>query len=261
MVADTDSKPTVREDFWEILKVVLQALAIAFVVRVFLFQPFTIPSGSMEGTLLVGDYVFVSKYSYGYSKYSFAIPTLLWDEIVPVNFAGRIWPGEPQRGDVIVFRKPTEPNIDYIKRLIGLPGDEIRVQDEVLYVNGVEVPRKRIADHVEYDAQGIAQRVAQYEETLPNGVKAHVLDRFPKRNLANAGPFKVPPGHYFMMGDNRDNSSDSRDPDGGVGYVPFDNLVGKAQIVFFSCNGSFVWFEPWTWPTGIRWPRLFGLIH
>jgi len=261
MVADTDSKPTAKEDVWEILKVVLQALAIAFLVRVFLFQPFTIPSGSMEGTLLVGDYVFVSKYSYGYSKYSFAIPTLLWDEIVPVDFAGRIWPGEPKRGDVIVFRKPSEPNVDYIKRLIGLPGDEIRVQDEILYINGVEVPRKRIDDYVEPGQNGTAAHIAQYEEDLPGGVKAHVLDRTPDRNLANAGPFKVPAGHYFMMGDNRDNSSDSRDPHGGVGYVPFDNLVGKAQIVFFSCNRNCVLLEPWTWPTGIRWTRLFSLVH
>lgn len=262
MVADTDSKPTAKDDVWEILKVVVQALAIAFLVRVFLFQPFTIPSGSMEGTLLVGDYVFVSKYSYGYSKYSFAIPTIVSDEIVPVDFAGRFWPGQPHRGDVIVFRKPTEPNVDYIKRLVGLPGDEIQVQDSVLYINGTAVPKQRVADLIEYDSRtGAPRTVVQFQETLPNGIKYNVLRRNPNNELNNTGIFKVPQGHYFMMGDNRDNSSDSRDPNGGVGYVPFDNLVGKAQIVFFSCNSHFVFYEPWTWPTGIRWSRLFSLVH
>ena len=261
MVAKTEAKSSTTEDIWEILKVVVQALAIAFVVRVFLFQPFTIPSGSMEGTLLVGDYVFVSKYSYGYSKYSFAIPTLLWNEIVPVDFAGRIWPGEPARGDVIVFRKPTEPDIDYIKRLVGLPGDEVQVQDGVLYVNGKAVQRERVPDLVEYDFDGNPHNVVQFQETMPGGVKYRVLRRRPENELNNTGVFKVPAGHYFMMGDNRDNSSDSRDPNGGVGFVPFDNLIGKAQIVFFSCNAHCVPYEPWTWPTGVRWSRLFGLIH
>ena len=261
MAVDTEAKPTAKEDVWEILKVVVQALAIAFVVRVFLFQPFVIPSGSMENTLRVGDYVFVSKYSYGYSKYSFAIPTFFWNEIVPADFAGRFWPGEPKRGDVIVFRKPSDTNIDYIKRLVGLPGDEIQVKDEILYINGKEVPRTRLEDVDGFTPGGEPRKIAQYEETFPNGVKPHVLDRESDRNLSNTSVFKVPPGHYFMMGDNRDNSSDSRAPDGGVGMVPFDNLVGKAQIVFFSSNGSFVWFKPWTWPTSIRWTRLFSLIH
>ncbi len=260
MAANTETQITAADDFWEILKVVLQALAIAFVVRIFLFQPFTIPSSSMEGTLLVGDYVFVSKYSYGYSKYSFALPTLIASEIVPFSFSGRIWPGQPHAGDVIVFRKPAEPSIDYIKRLIGMPGDEIQVQDSILYINGKAVPRTRIGDHVETKG-GVEVHVAQFEETLPSGVKYHVLDRYPDRNLENTGKFKVPADNYFMMGDNRDNSSDSRDPNGGVGYVPFENLVGKAQIVFFSYNENGYLLRPWTWPTGIRWTRLLGFIH
>ena len=261
MHVKTETAPSLAGDVWEILKVVLQALAIAFVVRIFFFQPFTIPSGSMENTLLVGDYVFVSKYSYGFSKYSFAIPTVLWNEIVPVNFSGRIWSGEPQRGDVIVFRKPSEPNVDYIKRLIGLPGDEIQVQDEVLYINGAAVPRKRLDDVDGITKAGEPLRIAQFEETLPNGVKARVLERPFDRNLANTLVFKVPAGHYFMMGDNRDNSSDSRDPNGGVGFVPFENLVGKAQIVFFSHNQNGFLLRPWTWPTGGRWSRLLKLIN
>ena len=261
MVAETETKPAAADDILEIFKVVVQALAIAFVVRVFLFQPFTIPSGSMENTLLVGDYVFVSKYSYGYSKYSFAIPTVFWNEIVPADFAGRIWPGEPGRGDVIVFRKPSEPNVDYIKRLVGLPGDQIQVQNEILYINGNPVPRRQLEDVDGFNNNGEPAKIAQFEETFPNGVKPHVLDRIFERNLANTPVFKVPDGHYFMMGDNRDNSSDSRAPGGGVGMVPFENLVGKAQIVFFSCSTKCVWYEPWTWPTGIRWSRLFSVIH
>jgi signal peptidase I len=261
MVAETDTKPAAADDIWEILKVVVQALAIAFVVRVFLFQPFTIPSGSMENTLLVGDYVFVSKYSYGYSKYSFAIPTIFWNEIIPVDFSGRIWPGEPQRGDVIVFRQTANPNVDFIKRLVGLPGDEIQVQNEILYINGAPVPRRKLEDVEGISNNGEPVKIAQFEETFPNGVKPHVLERTTEHNLANTSVFKVPAGHYFMMGDNRDNSSDSRAPGGGVGFVPFENLVGKAQVVFFSCSAKCTWYLPWTWPTGIRWSRLFSIIH
>jgi signal peptidase I len=259
MSVKTEVHTSTAEEFWEILKVVVQALVIAFVVRIFLFQPFTIPSSSMEGTLLVGDYVFVSKYSYGYSKYSFGIPTFFWSEVLPLNFSGRVVPGEPKRGDVIVFRKPAEPSIDYIKRLVGLPGDEIQVQDTIVYINGVAVPRVRVDDFVESKG-GKTFNVARYEETLPNGVKYRVLDRVSEHNLENTGKFKVPAGHYFMMGDNRDNSSDSRDPNGGVGFVPFENLIGKAQIVFFSYNENGYLLRPWTWPTGIRWSRLFGLL-
>ncbi len=260
MSVKSEVQASTAEEFWEILKVVIQALAIAFVVRIFLFQPFTIPSSSMEGTLLVGDYVFVSKYSYGFSKYSFAIPTFFWNEVLPLSFSGRLLPGEPQRGDVIVFRKPTEPNIDYIKRLVGLPGDEIQVQDTILYINGKPVPRVRVDDFTEHKG-GTDFHIARFQESLPNGVKYHVLDRSPDRNLENTGVFKVPAGHYFMMGDNRDNSSDSRDPNGGVGFVPFENLVGKAQIVFFSYNENGYLLRPWTWPTGIRWSRLFGFLY
>jgi signal peptidase I len=260
MSVKTEVQTSTAEEFWEILKVVVQALAIAFVVRIFLFQPFTIPSSSMEGTLLVGDYVFVSKFSYGFSKYSFGIPTFFWNEILPLNFSGRILPGGPKQGDVIVFRKPADPKIDYIKRLVGMPGDEMQMQDGVLYINGKAVPKEQIADHVEYDVQGNAHAVPQFQETLPNGVKYHVLDRNPHAELDNTVAVKVPAGHYFMMGDNRDNSSDSRDPTGGVGFVPFENLVGKAQIVFFSYNENGYLLRPWTWPTGIRWSRLFGFL-
>ena len=237
----------------EVLKVVLQALAIAFVVRLFFFQPFSIPSGSMENTLLVGDYIFVSKYSYGYSRYSF------WPlEYFPPH--GRILSGEPQRGDVIVFRYPSDTSKDYIKRLVGLPGDQIQMMEGVLYINGTPVPKVRVADYVESNWQGMPHGVPRYEETLPNGVKYFVLDRDPHGSLDTTGVFTVPPGSYFMMGDNRDNSSDSRDPNGGVGYVPAENLIGRAQVIFFSCDGCTVW-RPWEWPVRIRWSRFFKLVY
>ena len=261
MATKTEARASAAEEFWDLLKVVLQALAIAFVVRLFLFQPFVIPSSSMEGTLLIGDYIFVSKYSYGYSKYSFAIPTWFWSEIIPYNFSGRILPGAPSQGDVIVFRNPNKPDLDYIKRLVALPGDTIQMQDGVLYINNKAVPKKRIADHIEWDAAGNEQRVPQFQETLPNGAVYHVLDRQPDTEFDDTQPVRVPEGYYFMMGDNRDNSSDSRDKLNGVGFVPFENLVGKAQIVFFSHNSGASLLLPWTWPTGIRWTRFFGFIR
>jgi signal peptidase I len=245
-----------RKGGWlETATIVIEALAIAMVVRTFLYQPFNIPSGSMKETLLIGDYLFVSKLSYGYSRYSFY-------NFIP--FSGRIFAAEPKRGDVAVFKLPRDNSTDYIKRVIGLPGDQIDVRGGVLFINGEEVPRKRIGDFVTQEDAGPPRPIPAYEETLPNGVKYTVLDSEENGPFDNVGPYKVPVGHFFMMGDNRDNSTDSR-ASWGVGYVPFDNLIGRAEIIFFSAAvdepGAFRWWSPWTWPFDIRWNRFFKLVR
>ncbi len=272
------------EGIGETIKIVVQALAIAMVVRVFLYQPFNIPSGSMKETLLIGDFIFVSKLSYGLSRFSF--PRTI-DVCVPLTdmcgsfrilpdmmSSGRIMAADPKRGDVIVFKLPTDTSKDYIKRLVGLPGDTIKVTNGVLNINGTDVPKVSAGtfENIECDDFGSRCRDQKYqvfEETLPNGVKHHTLDREPDNDADNAGPFVVPEGHYFMMGDNRDNSIDSRfDPKvyrSGVGFVPYENLVGRADVIFYSCAsdepGRCSWFAPWTWPVDIRWGRLFDLVR
>ncbi|MBL4784449.1 MAG: signal peptidase I [Cohaesibacteraceae bacterium] len=233
----------------ETVKVVVQALALALVVKSFLFQPFSIPSGSMKSTLLVGDYLFVSKYSYGYSKYSFPLSLPLFD--------GRIFGSEPERGDVIVFKLPKDNETDYIKRLIGLPGDRIQMKEGVLHINGTAVKKERIEDFVEIDDFGNEQVVKRYRETLPNGVVHTTLDLRENGILDNTIVYKVPKGHYFFMGDNRDNSTDSR-VTSFVGYVPFENLIGKAEITFFSIGDNASPWQLWKWPTSARWSRIFN---
>ena len=237
--------------FAETIRVVFHALIIALVIRTFLFQPFNIPSGSMIPTLLVGDYLFVSKYSYGYTHYSLPFS--------PPLFPGRILGGEVHRGDVVVFRLPKDDSIDYIKRVVGLPGDRIQVIDGVLNVNGQPVKREHIDDYVT-DDDGVVQRVKQYRETLPNGVTYTTLDLTDNGFYDNTPVYTVPAGDYFMMGDNRDNSTDSRVLS-QVGYVPYENIIGKAQIIFFSIgNGAHGW-EVWRWPWTVRWDRLFKLVR
>ena len=232
----------------ETARVIVHALIIALVIRTFLFQPFNIPSGSMENTLLVGDYLFVSKFSYGYSHYSLPFS--------PPLFSGRVWSAAPQRGDVVVFRFPKDDSFDYIKRVVGLPGDRIQVMKEVLYINDVPVKRERIDDVVETDDFGRTEQVKRWQETLPNNVTYVTLERVPQ-HLQDTAVFEVPAGHYFMMGDNRDNSSDSR---ADVGYVPFENIIGRAQVIFFSIRGEHAW-AIWTWPWSVRWGRLLTLVR
>jgi signal peptidase I len=236
----------------ETLKTIVYAIIIALFIRTFFYEPFSIPSASMVPTLLVGDYLFVSKFSYGYSRYSlpFGLPLL----------SGRVFFREPQRGDVVVFKLPRDPSVDFIKRIVGLPGDKVQVKDGILNINGQPIKRERLGPFF-YEENSRAGAYIQYVETLPNGRRHDIIEIGDDQPLDNTGVFTVPPGTYFMMGDNRDNSADSRDPDSGVGYVPAENIVGRAEFIFFSTNGYAHWWEVWKWPFTIRYSRLFSGIH
>ncbi len=227
-----ETLPKPKSETGDTLRTVLVAVLLAMLFRSLIFQPFTIPSGSMKGNLLIGDYLFVSKFSYGYSRYSFPLGLNL--------FEGRIGGDAPSRGDVVVFRQPPHPDVDFIKRVIGLPGDRIQMIHGVLHINGAAIPKKRIDDFKEYDAASRTFRsIPQYEETLPEGKVIQVLDEVeenPDPRTDNTIEYVVPPKHYFMMGDNRDNSADSRFFD-TVGYVPEENLVGRARLILFSTDG------------------------
>lgn len=233
----------------ETVRTVVYAVLIAIVVRTVAYEPFNIPSGSMIPTLLVGDYLFVSKFSYGYSRHSFPF------SMAPIE--GRIFGDEPERGDVAVFKFPGDNSTDYIKRVIGLPGDTVQMQNGRLFINGEMVERQRIEDYVLRDASGSVHRFAQFIEILPNGVRHTIIEDSDFGPYDNTPLFKVPDGHYFMMGDNRDHSEDSR---GRVGYVPVENLVGEAEIIFFSTDGTARLWEIWQWPFAIRWQRLFETL-
>lgn len=260
----TPAKPEKQEDSFPVF--LLKLFVVVVVFRSFFFAPFNIPSESMLPRLLDGDYLLASKWSYGYSKYSlpFSVP------LIP----GRILASQPERGDVAIFKAPPTNDQDYIKRVIGLPGDQIQMKGGQLFINGTAVPKVRVADAevpvsdntqcrpAEFLATSkdgkIVCHYPQYRETLPNGVSYYVLD-FGTTPQDDTGVFVVPDGHLFMMGDNRDNSMDSRfpaEPGGGVGLVPQENLVGKAQVMMFSTNGGASWIKPWTWFTATRWGRI-----
>jgi signal peptidase I len=241
----------------ETVKTVVYAILIALVVRTVAYEPFNIPSGSMIPTLLVGDYLFVSKFSYGYSRFSlpFGLPL----------FSGRILDfHKPQRGDVAVFKLPTDASTDYIKRLVGLPGDKIQMVHGNLFINGQMVPRRQVDDYL-YQEGGTTILMHQYIETLPRGPGEPGLEH-PILKIGDEGPldntavYEVPQGYYFAMGDNRDNSQDSRVMS-AVGFIPAENLVGHAVILFFSTNGEASWWEVWKWPFAIRYGRLLHGVH
>lgn len=236
----------------ESIRTILIAVLLALLFRSLAYEPFHIPSGSMKSNLLVGDYLFVSKFSYGYSRYSFPFGFPIFD--------GRILEGEkPRRGDIIVFRLPRNPRIDYIKRLIGLPGDTIQVREGIVYVNGKALPREPLDRYTDDEIPTNVKSIPRFVETLPEGKKFEILKEYLEGNADNTIEYHVPQGYYFFMGDNRDNSTDSRFLN-QVGYVPEENLVGRAEIIFFSADGSAQWLNPFSWFKAMRFDRFFRAL-
>jgi signal peptidase I len=236
----------------ESLKTLIVALLVAVGIHSFLLQPFWIPSGSMVPSLLVGDYLFVDKLAYGFSRYSFPF--------APPLFSGRILGHSPRRGDVVVFVPPNEPDEIFVKRLIGLPGDTIQVTGGQLYINGALTPRVEQGTYVD-DSDGGPVVAERFAETLPGG-KVHAILKLTDQGFANnTQVYTVPAGDYFLMGDNRDNSEDSRFLDGPVGYVPAANLLGPAVFILGSLNAQAPWWAVWDWPLELRWGRFLHVVH
>jgi len=236
-------------------KPVLCALAVVLLVRTVVAEPYRVPSPSMVPTLLVGDELIGSKFAYGYAKYSSPIG------LMP-DFSGRLFDRTPERGDVVVFRLPREPSIVYVKRLIGLPGDRIQMLRGRLYINDVAVPRRKIGAFPG-DVGGFAVASTLYIETLPAGHEHEIIEITDSERYDDTVAYLVPPRHYFMMGDNRDNSLDSRiaASDGGVGFVPEENLMARADILLLSRNPAVSWLDVAHWANAFRFDRTLGRIH
>jgi len=228
------------------IKSIFLAILIALIIRSFFAEPFNIPSGSMKPNLLVGDFIFVSKWNYGYSKHSFPFS-------IPL-FSGKIFSKIPNRGDVVVFKTPEDNKTDYIKRVIGLPGDRIKIQDGNIIINNNLILRKKLNDFIDNDNNSNIKRVRKYKEYFFEK-EIEILDIMDQGIVDNTNLYIVPEGHFFVMGDNRDNSQDSRFTN-IVGYIPFENLVGKAQFIFFSLENS-RFLQIWKWPKAIRKDRIF----
>ena len=249
-VSKADKKAR-KSELRETIVVIVEALLIALVFRTFLYQPFSIPTGSMQSTLMIGDYFLASKFTWGFGKYSFPLP---------VPFNGRLLAfGEPQRGEVAVFRNEITGE-DYIKRVIGMPGDTVQMQQGRLYINGVVGPREQVGTAEDADSTGRTVPVTVYRETLPGGVSHTIQEISDGEYLDNTSEYRVPAGHYFMMGDNRDRSADSRVLN-QVGYVPFSNFIGKAEVRFFSIRNNIAPWVLWEWPANVRWDRMFQPVH
>ena len=255
--ASEKKEMTAAEEAWDLAKTVFYAVAIALVLRIVIFQPFNIPSGSMKPTLEVGDFLVVSKPTYGYSRASLIYP------FTRMDMRGRILSKSgPERGEIVVFKAKKDGNKDYIKRVIGLPGDEIRMIGGVLHINGAPV-KKEFVEMADTDCDHYRHTEApRYRETLPNGVSYVVQECYGDEGpLDFVGPYKVPQGHYFMMGDNRDQSQDSR-VESQVGYVAADDIVGRAERIFFSVDGDRAAFwEFWKWPFAVRYGRLLDPVR
>ncbi|RYE49720.1 MAG: signal peptidase I [Hyphomicrobiales bacterium] len=239
-----------KNELLETIIVIIEALAIALIFRTFLYQPFSIPTASMQQTLMIGDYFIANKWTWGFGKYSFPIA---------LPFNGRIFGSEPKRGDVAVFRNEIT-NEDYIKRVIGMPGDRIQMKEGRLYINGTMVEREQTGTATDTDSYMTTVPVTVYTETLPNGVKHTIQEISDNEQLDNTAEYVVPAGHFFMMGDNRDRSADSRVLS-QVGYVPLDNLIGKAEARFFSIKNNLPPWQLWEWPANVRWDRMFQSVN
>lgn len=240
-----------REELEEFFKTAMIAVILALCIRSFLYEPFNIPSGSMKPTLEIGDYLFVHKPSYGYSRFSFPFG------LAPIE--GRVWEKPPERGDVVVFKLPTNTGVDYIKRVVALPGETVQVRQGRLYINDQIVERESLGLKKIEDAREGESTLVEYIETLPGGITHLIYEESDNEALDNTQVYEVPEDHYFVMGDNRDHSQDSR-VSRMVGYVPAENLVGRADFIFFSTNGSASIFEVWKWPWTIRYDRIFDSI-
>jgi signal peptidase I len=251
MAEKVEKKKTAAGELGETIVVVIEALLIALVFRTFLYQPFSIPTGSMQSTMLIGDYFLASKFAWGYGQYSFPFG------LVPMQ--GRVFGGLPERGDIAVFyNAPTGD--EYVKRVIGLPGDAIQMKDGILNINATPVQREVIGPGIDKDSTGTSVAVTLYKETLPNGVTHTIQEIADNGPLDNTGEYKVPEGHYFMMGDNRDRSQDSRVLS-AVGYVPVGNLIGKAEVRFFSMTDDIPPWQFWRWWGNIRFDRMFQSVY